>query len=108
MKLKKSIYKTTNIVNFKFLNMEPRFLKKGDYISLSFVAPNQKRRGGGNLRIHKQTVMLFKQRRRGVSLSFIVTALYRKEKVFWRYLISSPYLLHVSLVQKTKCGSFKN
>lgn len=101
MKLKKNIYKTNKLVNEKFTNCLPTQLGKGDYIRLNFLAFNQKRRGGNNFRIGTRTVILFKQRRKGNSLSFVVISLYKHEKVKIRYSISSPYMMLVSFIKKS-------
>jgi ribosomal protein L19 len=100
MKLKLNIYKTNLKLKKKFEKCTPNTLKRGDYLRLHFLAHNQKRRGGKNLRVSKQTVILFKKKRKGNSLSFIVTSLYKHEKVKWRYLISSPHMVHVKFLKK--------
>lgn len=61
MKLKKNIYKPNLNFYDKFSNSHPSKLKQGDYIRLYFLAHNQKRRGGENFRISKQTVILEKK-----------------------------------------------
>jgi hypothetical protein len=101
MKLKKSIYKTNTEFFEKFENCTPSKIKRGDYIRLHFLSYNQKRRGGDNFRINKQTVILQKKKRRKNSLSFLVTSLYKQEKVKWRYLISSPHMVKVIYLSQT-------
>ena len=77
-------------------------IKKGDYLRLHFLAYNQKRRGGDNFRMNQQTVLLQKKKRKKNSLSFLVTSLYQKEVVKWRYLISSPHMVKVIFLKKSE------
>ena len=100
MKLKKSIYKTTTIFYNKFDNILPKKINKGDFIRLIFLSYNQKRRGGDNFRISQQTAILQKKKRRKNSLSFLVTSLYKTERVFWRYLINSTHMIKVLFLKK--------
>lgn len=100
MKLKKSIYKPNTMFFNKFENYSPSKLLKGDYIRLTFLAYNQKRRGGDNFRISQQTVLLKKKKRRKNSLSFLVTSLYKTERVFWRYIINSPHMVKVIFLKQ--------
>ena len=102
MKLKKSIYKPNIDFYRKFENKHPSKIKKGDYLRLHFLAYNQKRRGGDNFRMNQQTVLLQKKKRKKNSLSFLVTSLYQKEVVKWRYLISSPHMVEVIFLKKSE------
>ena len=61
MKLKTNINKHKLGFKKKFEKVEVNKLKAGDYLRLNFLAHNQKRRGGENLRINKQTVILLKK-----------------------------------------------
>lgn len=100
MKLKLNIYKTNRLLYKKFEKCTPSSLERGDYLRLHFLAHNQKKRGGTHVRINRQSVILFKKKRRGNSLSFIVTSLYKYEKVKWRYIISSPHMVHIKFLKK--------
>ena len=100
MKLKKNIYKPNTSFFNKFENILPSKLVKGDYIRLTFLTYNQKRRGGNQFRISQQTTLLQKKKRKKNSLSFLVTSLYKTERVSWRYLINSPHMLKVVFLKK--------
>lgn len=103
MKLRKNIYKTYSINTNRF-EKHPRFLKKGDYIRLLYLSQNQKKRKseGTNIRINDRTFLLFKKRHKRNSLHFVVTSLYKYERVRLRFLITSPYMLRVVFVRKAQ------
>lgn len=100
MKLKININKHKLGFKNKFENCKVNNLKTGDYLRLNFLAHNQKRRGGDNLRINKQTVILLKKKHRHFSLSLLVTSLYSHEKVKWRYIVSSPHFIKIKFLKK--------
>jgi len=102
MKLRKSIYKSNTDVHKKFMKCSPKLLKRGDYIRLRFLALNEKRRGGINIRVSSRVVLLYKKKCKRNNLSFIVTSLYKHERVKIRYLISSPYMLKIHFLRKAQ------
>lgn len=102
MKLKKSIYKPNLYFKEKFEKCKLSKLIRGDYLKLKYLLHNQKKRGGSHFRINSRTFILFKKKRRSNSLTFVVTSLYKHEKVKLRYLISSPYVIKVNFVRKAQ------
>lgn len=102
MKLKKNIYKPDVTFKDKFIRCNLSKLKRGDYLNLSYLSYNQKKRGGGNFRSHSRTFLLYKKKRRRNSLTFIVTSLYKYERVKLRYLVSSPYVMALLFVRRAK------
>jgi hypothetical protein len=52
--------------------------------------------------MNQQTVLLQKKKRKKNTLSFLVTSLYQKEVVKWRYLISSPHMVKVIFLKKSE------
>lgn len=106
MKLKTNINKHKLGFKKKFDKVDVNNLKAGDYLRLNFLAHNQKKRGGENLRINKQTVILLKKKHRKFSLSLLVTSLYKHEKVKIRYIISSPHFIKIKFLKKAL--KFKN
>lgn len=102
MKLRKNIYKPDLAFKGKFLRCNPAKLKRGDYLNLRYISYNQKKRGGANFRLSSRIFLLYKKKRHSNSLTFVVTSLYKHEKVKLRYLVSSPYVVNVSFVRKAQ------
>lgn len=102
MKLRKNIYKSHTDVYDKFGKCTPKSLKRGDYIRLKFLALHQKRRGGIKIGLNRKVFLLYKKKYKRNNLSFIVTALYKHERVKIRYLISSPYMLKIHFLRKAQ------
>lgn len=100
MKLRKFIYKTDIDFNYKFMNCIPNKIRSGDYLRLKFLSHNQKKRGGSSLRINNRTFLLVKKSRKRNSLTFVVSSLYKHEKVKLRYIVDSPHMISVHFVKK--------
>lgn len=85
MKLNKDILKKNNInLKKKFINCSPSSLKRGDYVQLHFFLYDNKKKGGLMSRINKITAIVLKKKIRLNNISFLVSTMYKNEKVKWR------------------------
>ena len=102
MKLRKSIRSINTKFYNKFEDCDPKRLGRGDYIHLKYITMNSKRRGGYNLRLANRVVLLYKKKRKRNILSYVVVSLYKYERVKFRYVISSAYMIKVNFVRKAQ------
>lgn len=86
MKLNKNIikYLNNNIQN-KFINCSMKSLHRGDYIQLKFFLYDSLKKGGISSRINKITAILLKKTIRFNTISFLISTMYKNEKVKWRF-----------------------
>ena len=84
----------------KFKNCTPYSLKRGDYLQISFVLKNQKRKRGLNLRINKQTGILLRKLIKFNSMSIILSIMFKFEKVKFYFNLESPQMVKIKFINK--------
>lgn len=68
----------------KFQNCTSNNLKRGDYLQISFLISETKKKGGLNSKLNKITGILLSKKLRFNNISLTIKTLYKNEKVKWR------------------------
>lgn len=84
----------------KFVKCTPSTLKRGDYLHISFVLKNQKRKKGLNLRLNKQTGILLRKLIKVNSMTIILSIMFKFEKVKFYFNLESPQVVNIKYINK--------
>lgn len=67
----------------KFQNCTSNNIKRGDYLQISFLISETKKKGGSNSKLNKITGILLSKKLRYNNISITIKTLYKNEKVKW-------------------------
>lgn len=84
----------------KFVKCSSSSLRRGDYVTITFVLKNEKRRKGLNLRLSKQTGVVVRKLVKHCSMSIILSIMFKFEKVKFYFNIDSPQIITVKYINK--------